>query len=190
VPTYSDYQRTERPNGASVDAAHPNGPDLSARKTRAASLFAFTSKQRARADHYRTRPLSRNSAETYLASFVLRSPKVFFAESDSGRPVLAEKNTEYRCCESLSLIFITLIGESQTRDKQRERKRGEREREILIDLDFYETIIRNEYHYPREIFISASTRLPVYLFFKEIVLCTIEDQAKVNRIVPYLGYGL
>ncbi|KOX72568.1 hypothetical protein WN51_02097, partial [Melipona quadrifasciata] len=33
VPTYSGYQRTERANGASVDAAHPNGPDLSARKT-------------------------------------------------------------------------------------------------------------------------------------------------------------
>ncbi|KYN01608.1 hypothetical protein ALC62_07580, partial [Cyphomyrmex costatus] len=43
VPTYSGYQRTERPNEASVDAAHPNGPDLSARKTHAQQLNTFTS---------------------------------------------------------------------------------------------------------------------------------------------------
>lgn len=43
VPTYSGYQRTERPNEASVDAAHPNGPDLSARKTHAQQFNTFTS---------------------------------------------------------------------------------------------------------------------------------------------------
>lgn len=38
VPTYSGYQQTNRPNEASVDAAHPNGQDLSARKTHAQHL--------------------------------------------------------------------------------------------------------------------------------------------------------
>jgi len=96
---------------------------------------------------------SRNSAETYLASFVLRSPKVFFTDSDTGRLVLAEKNTELRCCESLSLIFI-IRSVSHKRETNREREKG-REKEILIDF----TIIRNNRPKridPREIFIFAS----------------------------------
>jgi len=125
---------------------------------------------------------SRNSTETYLASFVLRSPKVFFTDSDTGRLVLAEKNTELRCCESLSLIFI-IRSVSHKRETNRERER-ERERDFNRFYDHSKQSSetnRSKRNFYLCIFFYPSMRL-------ETLPCTIEDQAEVFvRTIPRTG---
>lgn len=71
VPTYSGYQRTDRPNEASVDAAHPNGPDLSARKTHAQHLLTLSRATESRLNNAFTVGGVTQSRRVF-ASFVLR----------------------------------------------------------------------------------------------------------------------
>lgn len=90
VPTYSGYQRTDRPNEASVDAAHPNGPDLSARKTHAQHLLTLSRATESRLNNAFTVGGVTQSRRVSRVSFFVCSPKRFYSFIFNGRVLLLE----------------------------------------------------------------------------------------------------
>ncbi|EFN67845.1 hypothetical protein EAG_07343 [Camponotus floridanus] len=107
VPTYSGYQRTDRPNEASVDAAHPNGPDLSARKTHVQHLLTLSRATVSRLNNAFTVGGVTQSRRVSRVSFFVCSPKRFYSFIFNGRVLLLEDKL-FTSISPISILQVQL----------------------------------------------------------------------------------
>lgn len=107
VPTYSGYQRTDRLNEASVDAAHPNGQDLSARKTHAQHLATLS-----QATEFRLTNTFAVCRLLYTCRCIL-APRVYLSHSSLLTPfasfVLCSSKTAYRFIFTFTEEYLLLL---------------------------------------------------------------------------------